>query len=367
MTQLGEPALPHFLEMTLDEWVTWARAQGESAFRGRQVAEWIFSKQQWDPAAMSNLSKVLRHKLIASFDWSLPEIHHRVDSADGSSKLVLRSPKSQAIETVIMRYENRTALCVSSQVGCKLACDFCQTGKMGFVSHLGVASILGQFAAAQKVLATEGAGRRISHVVFMGMGEPLDNYDNTVAAANQLISPEGFGLSKKNVTISTSGLVPQIKRLAGDSAAAFALSLHAARDELRSTLMPINRKYPLAALKEALLAYQNATDRLITIEYIMIRDMNCGRREVKELVKFIHGLRVKVNLIPFNEHPGMPYQRPDDQVIREFQAYLAERSIPAPVRYSKGLDVSAACGQLAAKQHNSLDQIPKRRDLLLEQ
>jgi 23S rRNA (adenine2503-C2)-methyltransferase len=263
---------------------------------------------------------------------------------------------------VILRYENRTSLCVSSQVGCKLACDFCQTGKLGFVRHLERSEILSQLFMANQILAPEGL--RVTHVVFMGMGEPLDNYDNTVGAANVMMAEDGFFLSARHVTLSTSGLAPEIERLATDSRAALAISLHASRDELRTSLMPINRRYKLERLKEALLNYQRATDKKITIEYILIKDSNCGLQEAKELVRFLHGLQAKVNLIPFNAHPGLPYQRPSDDDIRQFQKYLADRSIPAPVRYSKGLDVSGACGQLAAKHAEEINAKPERKRLV---
>ncbi len=335
----------------------------EPAYRTAQVEDWIYDKKVFDPDQMTNLTKSLREQLKAKLDWSLPQVVDRVDSSDGSSKLLLRNRRGHVMEAVLMRYDNRTSLCVSSQVGCKLACDFCQTGKMGFMSHLTQDEILGQFAVAVCLLRSESPERRLSHVVFMGMGEPFDNYANAVGAANVMIA--SFGLSRKNVTLSTSGIAPRIEQLAQDSDAALALSLHACRDDLRSRLMPINRKYPLATLKTALLNYQAATDRLITLEYIMIRDLNVSLREAKELVKFVHGLRVKVNLIPFNSHPGMDYQRPSDEEIRAFQLYLADRSIPAPVRYSKGLDVSAACGQLAAKHKDILEEMPSRRNLTL--
>ena len=305
--------------------------------------------------------------MLEHIDWTLPEITDSLDADDGATKLLLRNAKGQSIETVIMRYEGRTSLCVSSQVGCKLACAFCQTGKLGFFSHLGLHEILAQYAIAQQYLNDRHEHRRISHVVFMGMGEPLDNYDNAVGAANRLIDAKEYGLSNRHVTLSTSGLAPKIRQLAVDTKAALAVSLHASRDELRTELMPINRKYSLAELKAALLDYQAKTDKKVTIEYILIRDKNCGLREAKELVSFIHGLRAKVNLIPFNSHPGLPFQRPEAEEIRAFQKYLSDRSIPAPVRYSKGLNVSAACGQLAAKVAETLHQIPQRKAVLLPQ
>ncbi len=309
---------------------------------------------------MLNLPKNLREILNNEFDWQLPHVIERVDSEDGASKLLMRGQRDQVVEAVILRYENRTSLCVSSQVGCKLSCSFCQTGKLGFFRHLSASEIVGQFCLAQEIVAAEG--RNISHIVFMGMGEPLDNFDNVIKAVNLFI--EDYGMSSKKVTLSTSGIVPRIEQLPEVTTASLALSLHACRDELRSEMMPINRKYPLARLKESLIHYQQQTGAKITFEYILIKDLNCGRREAKELVKFAHGLKVKINLIPFNSHPGLAYQRPDTADIRAFQSYLTERSFAAPVRYSLGLEASAACGQLAAKNRLSLQNIPKRQSVL---
>jgi 23S rRNA (adenine2503-C2)-methyltransferase len=230
---------------------------------------------------------------------------------------------------------------------------------------LAAEEIIGQFAIANEIVRAEG--RRITHVVFMGMGEPLDNFTNTVTAVNLLTGKEAYGISPRRITVSTSGIVPKIPELATQCRASLAISLHASRDELRSELMPINRKYNLAALKDSLLHYQKKTGDQITFEYILIRDKNCGRREAKELVKFLHGLRAKVNLIPFNAHPGLDYDRPDDQAIRDFQTYLSERSIAAPVRYSRGLSASAACGQLAAKRSEGLHALPRRHNALVTQ
>ena len=354
-------ARTHALSLTPAGLLTLLNDWGEPGFRARQMVDWIYSKRVFSVDAMSNLPAALRLRLSRELSWDLPQILSRLDSADGASKLLLSSERG-LIESVILRYEGRTSLCVSSQVGCRLACSFCQTGRLGFVRHLSTAEILAQYAIAEQIVQTEG--RRISHVVFMGMGEPLDNYDNAVGAVNRLTGKDAFGLSVRNVTLSTSGLAPQIRSLATDVRAALAVSLHAARDDLRTELMPINKRYPLAELKAALMHYQQVTGDKITIEYILIRDKNCGVREAKDLVRFLHGLRAKVNLIPFNSHPGMPYDRPSDEDIRTFQSYLAERSIPAPVRYSKGLEVSAACGQLAAKNLETLTSIPKRNDVL---
>ena len=350
-----------FLAPTAAELRATLGAWGEPAYRAAQLTGWIYERRTFHLDGMSNLPAALKTRLGEAFDWQLPEIVSRLDGADGSTKLLLKSERG-LIETVILRYEGRTSLCVSSQVGCRLACAFCQTGKLGFVRHLRTDEILAQAARAQEILATEG--RRLSHVVFMGMGEPLDNTAGVLPAVNRLVDPDGFGLSARHVTISTSGLAPQIRELPGRVRAALAVSLHAARDDLRTELMPINRRYNLSELKAALLDYQKATGDKVTIEYILIKDKNCGPREAKELVRFLHGLRAKVNLIPFNSHPGLPFERPDDASIRTFQKYLADRSIAAPVRYSKGLEVSAACGQLAAKVQESLAASPMRSRLL---
>lgn len=357
----GATAKPHLLSLGPAALKDLSAQWGEPAFRGAQLAHWVYQERIFAPDAMSNLPKAFRTRLLTEFDCEMPEIKSRLNSADGASKLLLGSERG-LIEAVILRYEGRTSLCVSSQVGCKLACSFCQTGKLGFVRHLSAAEILCQYALADTIVRAEG--RRISHVVFMGMGEPLDNYDNVVDAVNRLTGKDAFGLSVRNVTVSTSGIVPKIRSLATDVRAALAVSLHATRDDLRTELMPINRKYPLAELKAALIDYQKATNDKLTIEYIMIKDKNCGLREAKELVRFLQGLSVKVNLIPFNAHPGLPYERPSDEDIRAFQLHLAERSIPAPVRYSKGGEVSAACGQLAAKVAESLLQSPLRARVL---
>ena len=360
-----EKKKPHILAFAPSEYKGLMKSLGEPSYRAAQLADWIFRRKVWQPAEMTNLSKGLREKLAQSFDFSLPKVVSRLDSEDGTSKFVLRNERGHALEVVLMRYKGRTSLCVSSQVGCRLACDFCQTGKMGFVRHLSQAEILGQYALACEVLAQEGEGRRISHVVFMGMGEPFDNYDASVGAANLLIAKDGFGLSARHVTLSTSGLAPKIEKLAVDSRAALALSLHSAREDLRTKLMPINKRYPLNVLKESLLYYQKTTGQKITIEYILIQGVNGSIQDAKALVKYVHGLRVKVNLIPFNSHPGMPYQRPSEDEISAFQEYLVKRSIAAPVRYSKGLEVSAACGQLAAKL-SSLHDKPQRANLSLD-
>lgn len=346
-------ATPEILSETL-------KKGGFPRFRAQQVCEWIFTKRVVELDKMSNLPAPLKAYLREQYTWDLPEMVHTLDSEDGTTKMLLRSKDQRVFETVIMRYPKRTTICVSSEIGCKLACSFCQTGKLGFFRHLSAHEILAQFHLAQSVLRE----RSITHVVFMGMGEPFLNYDAVLSATNRLISPEGYGLSSRRVTVSTSGIPQRIVDFSRDSTARLAVSLHAARDEVRTSLMPINRKYPLAELKKALLTYQAATGQKLTIEYILIQNVNISLADAKALVQFLQGLRAKVNLIPFNAHPGLDYERAEEPEILAFQQYLSSRSIPAPVRYSRGLEVSGGCGQLAAKTEGQLADTPARKNVV---
>lgn len=352
----------HILQLEHAELSSYLESIGAPRFRANQVWQWLYQKLCLSFDEMSNLSLKLRQNLQEDFSFSLPDIVTKLDSEDGATKLLLKADRG-LIETVILRYENRVSVCVSSQIGCRLACSFCQTGKLGIVRSLESWEIIVQVLLAAKIVAAEG--RRLSHVVFMGMGEPFDNYKNVISAVNRMIDPECMGMSARQVTVSTSGMVPRIVEFAKDSRAALAVSLHAATDSLRTELMPINKRWDLEKLKQALQTYQSKTGKSITIEYILIHNKNARISDAKALVKFIHGLRCKVNLIPFNDHPGLPYQKPNSDEIRSFQKYLADRSIPAPVRYSKGLNISAACGQLAAKHQQTLHEKPNRESVLI--
>lgn len=352
---------PSLWAMSPEQINDYIKSNALSAFRANQLIDWIFSKRASSLDEMSNIPAQLKQKLLCDFDCNLFPIKSTLHSEDESTKLLLETNKNQLIETVILRYSNRTSLCVSSQVGCRLACSFCQTGKLGFFRHLATKEIMAQFVLANKILKSEG--RKVTHVVFMGMGEPLDNFDNVLKALCLLTANNAYNLSHRKVTISTSGLAHRIPELAQKTNAALAISLHACRDSLRSELMPINKRYPLAVLKEALLSYQKITKQKITFEYILIKDKNCSQIEAKELVRFVEGLKCKINLIPFNSHPGIIYERPEQEIIEKFQAYLNQKGLVATVRYSKGLDVSAACGQLAAKQLGQIKCLPQRKNV----
>ncbi len=347
-------------DLSRDALRDWAVAQGAKPFAGDQIREWMYSRESFDPRGFSNLSRALRTALAAEFSWDLPKVDTVLSSRDGSEKILFRTADKLFAECVLMPSEKRVTLCVSSQVGCRFGCTFCQTGKMGLSRHLSSGEILGQVLLANRRLKESGDPRRqVTNVVFMGMGEPLDNFDAVVESCRTLTDSRLFGLSKHRVTVSTVGLVPEIRRLGETVAVSLAISLHSADDAHRSRMMPINRKYPLEVLKAALLDYPVQTRHGITFEYVMIRGENDSLQDARKLVHFVHGLKAKVNLIPMNAHPGNPMQASEADRLRAFQSYLSERSIPAPIRYSRGQDVSAACGQLATKRIGELALSPR--------
>lgn len=351
---------PSALDISHDGWVEWMEARGAPKFAAQQVREWLFGKQVLNPQLFSNLSKAIREDLRDSFSWELPETDTLLPSQDGSEKILFRTWDQRFAECVLMPSEKRVTLCVSSQVGCRFGCTFCQTGKMGLSRHLSSGEILGQVLLANQRLRARGLeNRQVTNVVFMGMGEPLDNLGAVIEACMVMTDPKLFGLSKHRVTVSTVGLVPEIRELGKRVAVSLAISLHSADHAHRSRMMPINRKYPLQTLKEALLEYPVQTRHGITFEYVMIQGENDSLAAAKKLVKFVHGLKAKVNLIPMNAHPGNPMRASEEENLKAFQKYLSERSIPAPIRYSRGQDVSAACGQLATKRMDELNLSPR--------
>lgn len=341
----------HALNLSEEDWKAWCKEKAIPEYISGQILDWIYKKNSLNCQNFSNLSKQVRVLLEESFLWNEMEVISRLVSSDGSEKFLLKTDDNLLIEMVRMPSENRTTLCISSQVGCRMGCTFCQTGKMGFKRDLSAGEILSQIHLANQ----QG---KISNVVFMGMGEPLDNYDTVVKACTMMLSSKGYGLSKSKVTVSTSGLVPEIRRLGIDLPVRLAISLHQTDNVKRSAIMPINRKYDLQELKQALLEYPAPTRHGITFEYVMIEGVNDSIDDAKKLVRYLHGLKAKVNLIPLNHFPGVEMQASSKQRLREFQLYLSERSIPAPVRYSRGQDVSGGCGQLAAKKAGELHLAP---------
>lgn len=353
------PQIPHALDLSLIDWQKWFREKGWPPYGALQIYQWLFQKEVTDPSCFTNLSTSIRNILAGEFRWELPKIESQLASQDGSQKLLLQTRDGLLFEMVLMLYDNRITLCMSSQVGCRMGCTFCQTGKMGFKRNLSTGEILSQLIWANQLLKKDPELKKVSNIVFMGMGEPLDNYEAVIAACRVLIDPQGAGLSSSRVTISTSGLVPEIIRLGQELPLRLAISLHNASEEKRSKIMPINRKYSLAELKNALLQYPASKRHGITFEYVMIHGENDSIADAKKLVHFLHGLKAKVNLIPFNHFPGVSMQRSEEESIRNFQLYLSDRSIPAPIRYSRGQDVSGGCGQLAAKHEGELLMDPR--------
>jgi len=342
----------HGLDLSLEEWREWSREEGAPLYVADQIISWIFHKNTLNPDDFSNISWPIRNLLKDSFNWNEMTIEQRLLSKDASEKFLLKTHDGLWLEMVLMPSDNRTTLCISSQVGCRMGCTFCQTGKMGFQRNLTVGEILMQIHLANKFT-------KVTNIVFMGMGEPLDNYEAVVKACKQMISKKGYRLSKSKVTISTSGLIPEIQKLGSDLPVRLAISLHQADNAKRSKIMPVNRKYSLGDLKKALLNYPSPPRYGITFEYVLIERVNDTLADAKKLVRFLHGLKAKVNLIPINLFPGVDMRPSSAERIRDFQLYLTSRSIPAPVRYSRGQDISGGCGQLAAKRQEELNLDPR--------
>lgn len=327
---------------------------GEKKFRAIQVMKWIhqFGADNFDD--MTNVSKDLRAKLKNIAEIRPPEVVQQFDSADGTRKFLIRVAGGNVIETVFIPDGDRGTLCVSSQVGCSLDCSFCATGKQGFNRDLTAAEIIGQVWIAAKSFGQLQANgpRMVTNVVMMGMGEPLLNFDNVVDSMNLMMHDNAYGISKRRVTLSTSGVVPQLDRLSQYTDACLAISLHAPNDELRNELVPINRKYPIAMLLDSAKRYIEAmpdTHRKITIEYTLIDQVNDRPHHAHELAELLRDVPVKINLIPFNPFNLSNYKRVSNNALRKFQDILMEAGYITTVRTTRGDDIDAACGQLAGQ------------------
>lgn len=320
---------------------------GEKPFRARQMMQWIYGRSVLDLDSMTDLSLVLRRKLADRVAMDVPGVLARQESVDGVVKWRLDAGGGQAIETVYIPEEGRSTLCVSSQVGCAIDCPFCATGRQGFNRNLTTAEIIGQVQLARS------EGIDLSNVVFMGMGEPLANLNAVARAADILLDDLGFGLSRRRVTVSTSGLVPQIRRLAELSTVALAVSLHAPDDELRNKLVPINRRHPIAELLEACWEYARvARLRDVTFEYVMLAGVNDSQAYAKQLARLLVNRPAKVNLIPFNDFPGSGFERSAPEIVDRFREVLLDAGVFAMTRKTRGDDINAACGQLAGSVNN---------------
>ncbi|HEX3349826.1 MAG TPA: 23S rRNA (adenine(2503)-C(2))-methyltransferase RlmN [Acetobacteraceae bacterium] len=340
--------------LTREEITAELAAIGEPGFRAKQLWHWIYHQGVTDFARMSSIARPLQEKLAAQFVVGRPEAALVQTSTDETRKWLFRFRDGQEAETVYIpdRREDRGAVCISSQVGCTLSCRFCHTGTQALVRNLGAAEILGQFMAARDSYgewpSPKGeTPRLLSTIVLMGMGEPLYNYENVARAMRIVMDGEGIALSRRRITLSTSGVVPMMDRAGAELGVNLAVSLHAVRDELRDELVPLNRKYPIAEVMAACRRYPSASNaRRITFEYVMLKDVNDSPAEARELIRLISGLPAKVNLIPFNPWPGSPYETSTQAAIDRFARIVMDAGFSSPVRTPRGRDILAACGQL---------------------
>jgi 23S rRNA (adenine2503-C2)-methyltransferase len=338
---------------------------GSKPFRARQLMNWVYKRGAGSFADMTDLAKDFRARLGAAAEVRAPDIVSVQRSADGTRKWLLKADAAQAFEMVFIPEPDRGTLCISSQVGCALDCSFCATAQQGFNRNLTTAEIVGQVwlavrelereeqqrqATGEGVAAAGGDERHVTNVVLMGMGEPLANFRNVVPALNILLDDFGFDLSRRRVTLSTSGLVPQIYRLAEETNVALAVSLHAPDDALRNELVPINRKHPIAELLPACWHYLDEQNgRSVTFEYVMLDGVNDSPAQARAVARLLKGHPAKVNLIPFNPFPGTRYRRSPAAAIQRFRDELLQRGLLATIRRTRGDDIDAACGQLAGR------------------
>ena len=335
-----------FYDLLLEDLQTWMKEQGEQPFRAKQVYQWIYRNvQSFDE--MTNVGKSLREKLSADFTLDgVQLVAHSGSEKDGSEKLLVALSDGNMIESVLMFHDYGTSLCVSTQVGCKMHCAFCATGMDGFVRNLTAGEIVAQVVQANRLLKSRGRGP-VQRLVYMGSGEPLDNYANTIKSIRILHEPEGYNIGYRNFTISTAGLVVGIYNLTQEGLPLnLSISLHAPNDKLRSQLLPIGKRYSIAEIIEAAMNYFDDSGRRVTIEYLLISGVNDTTELAKELAALIKRYPFHVDLIPYNEVEGVDFKRPSTSRIRVFMDILRERGVNATCRISKGRDIDAACGQL---------------------
>lgn len=350
------------------ELAAWLSGLGEKPFRAKQLTRWVYQAGAADFEAMHDLPADLRTRLaaVASIDTPRQVNEHR--STDGTIKWLFDVGARNHIETVFIPEAKRGTLCISSQVGCALECSFCATGAQGFNRNLGVSEIIGQLVHAERVLERDNPGgghmRAITNVVMMGMGEPLLNFENVVAALDLMLDDEAFGLSRRRVTVSSSGIVPAIDRLRERCPVALAISLHAPNDRLRDILVPINKKYPLRELLAACERYLEKAPRdFITFEYVMLRGVNDQFEQAAELTALLRDFPCKINLIPFNPYVGTDYERAQADTVTRFAEYLQARGMVTTIRKTRGDDIAAACGQLAGRVEDKTRRVLRRSEV----
>ena len=373
----------NLLDLDADGLAAWLAELGEKPFRARQLLHWVHQFGEDDFERMTDVAKGLRAKLAERAEVRLPQLLGDATAADGTRKWLLDVGNGNAVECVFIPEENRGTLCISTQAGCALDCAFCSTGKQGFNRNLAIGEIVGQLWWAKRALGDfrapgSAADRRaaetdfcrervISNVVLMGMGEPLANYENVLAALRLMLDDNAYGLSRRRVTVSTSGIVPAIDRLRDECPVALAVSLHAPEDALRDRLVPINRKYPLAELMAACRRYLEKSPRdFITFEYVMLDGVNDSDAHARELVRLVHEVPCKFNLIPFNPFPASGFKRSPALRVRRFAEILMQAHIVTTTRKTRGEDIDAACGQLAGQVRDRTRRRTKRTITLAE-
>jgi 23S rRNA (adenine2503-C2)-methyltransferase len=337
-------SLINLLDLLPDELESLAESLGAPRYRGRQIAGWIYHRGVGDVATMSDLPREFRARLAERASVDVPEIERRTPSQDGSQKFVFRFADGTRVQSVLMPDEERLTLCLSTQVGCGFACAFCLTGTMGLERNLTAGEIVGQVLGVARTLP---AGGRLTHIVYMGMGEPLANYAATVTSLRLLTDARAFGLSPRRITVSTVGLVGGIEKLARENLRVnLAVSLHATDNTVRDRLMPVNKGFPIETLLAACRRFPLPVRQRMTFEYVLLDGVNDAPEDARRLTRLLGGMRAKVNLIPFNDWDGAGFARPPLPRILAFQKTLLEQGITATVRWSKGEDIGAACGQL---------------------
>lgn len=353
MTQFTEkiprtlPTLPDIKAFNKEELTRWFEEKGIQAYRTSQVMRWIYLKQVESFDHMTDLSIKNRQLLTQNFSFSMLETRQIESSTDGSQKYLFELQDGNTIETVLIPEKTHYTLCISTQVGCAMGCRFCMTAKSGLIRNLTQAEIVNQVLRVLKDVTGE---KRLTNIVLMGMGEPLANYDNVIRAIGILTDNDsGLQFSTRRVTLSTSGILSRFEALGRDTKINLAISLNATENPTRDMLMPVNRKYPIKDLIDACARYQLAPRNKITFEYILIQGVNDSMADAHRLAKLLRPVKAKINLIPFNEHPGCEFRRPPESATLKFQAVLHEKGYTAIIRHSKGLDISAACGQLSAR------------------
>lgn len=331
--------------MYMDELENWMKAEGQPAFRAKQVFQWLHEKYVASAEEMTNLPKDLRTKLSESGIVTIKEELRQESASDGTVKFLYRLQDDQMIETVFMRHDYGNSVCISSQAGCRMGCRFCASTIGGLVRNLTASEMLEQIYASSRAM-----GERISHVVVMGTGEPLDNYENLIRFLRLLTDEKGYNLSARNITVSSCGIVPRIYDLANENLpTTFALSLHAPTDEERKELMPVAHRYTLAETLDACRAYFDRTGRRVTFEYSLVKGKNDSREQAMKLAKLLAGMNCHVNLIPINPVEEREYEKSDQDSIAKFKLTLEKNHINATIRKSMGSDIDAACGQLRRK------------------